>query len=1308
MSSLYKLSIQGIRSFDGEKHETIQFGFPLTLICGQNGCGKTTIIECLKYATTGDLPPNSKGGAFIHDPNIANRNIVHAQVKLAFRGFGDKSMIVQRSMQLSKKRGRAGAAATNTFKTLEGQLSVISKGVKTSKSSKNAELDTMVPQYLGASKAVLDYVIFCHQDDSLWPLSEASVLKKRFDDIFEALKFTKVLDNLKLIRKDMTADVKLIEQSVQHLKIDKTRANKINDKLAENRDKVDQFSAEIASLTVEIEKHEDQASALFQTNQEYQETLSRHERLKLQEVSCRQALERLLNSMVPLTESDDELNQTLANFSAIEQEKATNIASLEDSLKEKDQHMATIQKKFHEYTRLEGSLASREQLYNQNLKDAKSFMETASEKYGLLFDSDTSQMATTALKDSLQEKLAALSSTHSQLTKTNREAENASNRLIREVLDAITKEEQHMTYCADDVASASSKIKDLKRRLDSLNDHDGKLEIQKSQLESLTSKFEERKTDGSLKTIVAQIESDEAKLSAIEHETDDIARKLASSNKQSDMHAKLDVIRESNSFKKAALEKIVAANNEPFTQAVGVPIDVNTCDSVIEQKISEVQKQANVKQNLVSSRLEDYKATDILVKSDEATLAMFREKHASYKSSVLKVIKEEEIEEYEEIVGELEEDHNATLHNLNTFDVSKTFKIKAIEIAKSKHECSMCLRPFEGPDSKHFINLLEESLQTMSVEKFQENVDNTKKELEKAKSINSDVLQYRKLSVDIHDLEEKVKKATILGKERKGNYDIEEREMEELTAKLDNLSSLRKSINSITRIRDEIRDNDKLISGIEEELSEYGASSISISELQKLHQLKNLETRHLRQSIDENKELRNQNQRELSRLESNIKDAKLVISDLEKSLADITNIKFSIKEHEAHIAGLRENQEKIDIKLKDLYEKRDSRSEELVQLSKENKTAEEKTAAEVAELKVFTAEHTRVANQVNDFEQRDFALIKENNENISSARDQLETLRIEKGQLSEQIKVLQSALNDSVNNERNIRDNLELRAIEKELDVIIQEISQLDITNAEIQKESYQAASRKLRNIISDLNAEYAGKVGEIKQIKDQIKQLQKDLSVDFKDINKVYHEEWVKLQTNLLVSNDLATYSKALDNAIMKYHSIKMENINRILAELWSQTYKGTDIDSIEIKTEVNMQAKGNRSYNYRVVMYKGTAELDMRGRCSAGQKVLTSILIRLALAECFGSNCGMIALDEPTTNLDLENAEALAMALNKIVEVRKDQKNFQLIVITHDEKFLSHINGDRYTDHFYRIHRDENQKSEIKSLPIHLIQDE
>jgi len=50
-----------------------------------------------------------------------------------------------------------------------------------------------------------------------------------------------------------------------------------------------------------------------------------------------------------------------------------------------------------------------------------------------------------------------------------------------------------------------------------------------------------------------------------------------------------------------------------------------------------------------------------------------------------------------------------------------------------------------------------------------------------------------------------------------------------------------------------------------------------------------------------------------------------------------------------------------------------------------------------------------------------------------------------------------------------------------------------------------------------------------------------------------------------------------------MKYHSLKMEEINRIIEELWKSTYRGTDVDTILIRSD-NETGKGNRSYNYRV----------------------------------------------------------------------------------------------------------------------------
>ena len=107
-------------------------------------------------------------------------------------------------------------------------------------------------------------------------------------------------------------------------------------------------------------------------------------------------------------------------------------------------------------------------------------------------------------------------------------------------------------------------------------------------------------------------------------------------------------------------------------------------------------------------------------------------------------------------------------------------------------------------------------------------------------------------------------------------------------------------------------------------------------------------------------------------------------------------------------------------------------------------------------------------------------------------------------------------------------------------------------------------------------------------------------------------------------------------------------------MRDLWRLTYRGNDIETIEIKSDEE-RADNSRisSFNYRIVFktHEG-AELEMRGRCSAGQRVLASFIIRLSLAETFCSHCGILALDEPTTNLDQENIEGLANSLKEIIE--------------------------------------------------------
>ncbi len=117
MSSLNKLAIRGIRSFDDKQVSIIEFFSPVTVIVGHNGSGKTTIIECLKYATTGEQPPGTRGGAFVHDPKMANEKEVKAQVKLRFYAANGTRMLVVRNLSVTVKK-----TAGLTMKTLESIL----------------------------------------------------------------------------------------------------------------------------------------------------------------------------------------------------------------------------------------------------------------------------------------------------------------------------------------------------------------------------------------------------------------------------------------------------------------------------------------------------------------------------------------------------------------------------------------------------------------------------------------------------------------------------------------------------------------------------------------------------------------------------------------------------------------------------------------------------------------------------------------------------------------------------------------------------------------------------------------------------------------------------------------------------------------------------------------------------------------------------------------------------------------------------------------------------------------------------------
>lgn len=146
------------------------------------------------------------------------------------------------------------------------------------------------------------------------------------------------------------------------------------------------------------------------------------------------------------------------------------------------------------------------------------------------------------------------------------------------------------------------------------------------------------------------------------------------------------------------------------------------------------------------------------------------------------------------------------------------------------------------------------------------------------------------------------------------------------------------------------------------------------------------------------------------------------------------------------------------------------------------------------------------------------------------------------------------------------------------------------------------------------------------------------------------------------LCRHDLLGRNKAVQDRLAleierethEYHVSRIQRINEYINRIWRHTYESRDI--LEVFIELSDSGKKHslkKNFNYKLMgRFFGGQRSELKGRCSAGQKMMVSIVVRLALAEAFCARCKIISLDEPTTNLDRANASHLAEFLKGFLE--------------------------------------------------------
>lgn len=459
----------------------------------------------------------------------------------------------------------------------------------------------------------------------------------------------------------------------------------------------------------------------------------------------------------------------------------------------------------------------------------------------------------------------------------------------------------------------------------------------------------------------------------------------------------------------------------------------------------------------------------------------------------------------------------------------------------------------------------------------------------------------------------------------------------------------------------------------------------------------------------------------LSRQQHVLKDN---LSRKEASMNDLSKKENEIKEFDIKLAQFQEMEQRCDEQLrKKTQDKIGFERTMKVQEEQERearlqlKTVEEKARGDTRVIENHRTSILQLQKSLQDIQRQsstaDLATVDAHLEKINtSIRTQEERIQT----LTPMIQELTGQVTQQEHTKRIVLDNISLRNAEKERDETLIALNKMEETvNSHMNgKGNIRDIKRKIQRLDQEktkIEKQSHHLEGQLSAHKEQINDIHGKLKGPlYKKIEDRYRVKNIEFETTLMAVTDLDSYHIALDNALQRFHTLRIADINKIIKDMWQLIYRGEDIDMIEIVSGAEDSAggnKANRSYNYRVVMRKGDVPLDMRGRCSAGQRVMASIVIRLALAETLCLDCGMLCLDEPTTNLDDANKAGLAYALSRIIASRSSQQNFQLICITHDEDFVRMISEQlatvadfRLPEYYFRISRQQMDNEEDGAL--------
>lgn len=1238
-------------------------------------------------------------------------------------------------------------------------------------------LDQELPILLKVSRPILENVIFCHQEESNWPLQEGTVLKTKFDAIFQASRYSKALQDIKKQRKAQ-ADQEKVHGA--DLRVAKARL----EQFTHLEQALSTAQGGIASLTNELNQADEAAhgtqqrvKALGRQLRAAGDLIAEKRSLSSQVESAQGRRQRAAQALA--NECDDDVESVLASAEAIVQQRddiAAQLQEAEAELAAAATRLQTAQAAHSASHRQQATTSAQLQVAKERIggveaaeKALLTLAHSAHAKYN--FKGWPASLQPPLTPSTVQRLLTCISSAHAALqeaqTQTHRDA-NAQRKAATEASasSAIqlstaegqqTELQQRLMTARAQASAAQAELQQLGGS-SALRQRLAAMEAAHDAAQAALGSFEAEGGAGGgsaarTKQLQASLDNTNQKLGAVRVSVSQLrARSVAHLKQRSAIEDAAEGRRKAWSRLLASKHAVEAATAAAGRSVAPMPVGLSTeqwahhradeegvaavSPGTVKRDVTAARHTASTRMDAAARRLSTLQqasyAADSAFKDaqrqSESSQSRCRELHSQLGSSWLSdpaALPSGQLPQpsafididakLEDLQAELDAAQTAASLGAATYEVLRMLKSHS----ERKHACALCSTSMTGDTQATMLaamdNILRKNEKSSTRGALEEALVAARQAVADAQQAKSLVAQYAAAHAGWVAADDTVDASSVTHAECSAKLSSAEAEHADASTALQSLQAV---VTMATEVNAMWQAAEDKVAALDMAGSAVGGAVGDSTSLECAEA-----------SVAALEETRNSIERQLRSARDAVEQHTARGRQLQDDVSDLRAKVLTLKEQLSSVDALQQRAQASEKLQEELRSKLSAQAGQLQQLRTKASTAQ----AELANVEARVAAAVRTAESA-------FAEVASLNSDISAKAATLQQLtasdprasleaaktasRRAESALHEHNAELESAteaktaLDDAVQLHRDtLKQVSHLQAV---LDAD-EELSRLQVRAAELDadiakasggeadvEEKYQAASAKLAR----LQQESAKLTGRLQELENQQASLESRMGESqFHRVRLAHHKAQVDHTTAQVATKDLDKYYKAVEKALAQYHAAKMRNINERVAELWRATYRGQDIESIELRSDAEEAVGGSKdkkAFNYRVVMLKGDTELDMRGRCSAGQKVLASLVIRLALAETFSVQCGFMTLDEPTTNLDVENRTGLAQSICRLVAARRSQKNFQLVVITHDEDFVAELGrqqvelagaGGDMTPFYYRISRERNGRGQFVS---------